>query len=581
MKVNERKRVCVEWFAAACVAFFALYVLWKTSGCFFETNDDGFVAEVLSGSLGGVPNPHIVLINYFLTYPLSLLYKITFRIPWYGLMFLVFQLLTYTAMLQSVFSRREETAKWIPAAGILVSCFLLNLYIAVLIEFTSTSALMACGAFVCLLLNRKEKSGWILFCILNGMAFLLRSEAMLMIQPLGMLVCVSEFWRETQEKSGRRERERIPEWVRKTGCMILCVGGIVLAGSLGTVIGFLGETREDWEDYYRYNQARVELFDYTGTPSYDEVKDILDRYGVSAAGYQAFQGFTLLVPRLDTGCIEELARYSKSRQTTGIQVAEIAAKSLKMRKGAIFYRMDRVLLVICVGMIVWMILRKHWTMALSMALLAFGSAAVEGYLIYRGRLPQRVLLPLYFAEIIFMAVIWVRDYWLREETGEGKKLRMTVMCLCALAVAVFCFSSGKLQHDSTQVQRQWQDLFEERMVVIYGYSRANPENRYLMDIAAVSNYRTDVLETRLAGWQNCVYTGSWFFHNPVYNDFLRGYLEGEEEHIRLIVEENEYGEAWPPVAYLSEALGQAPVVVDRISIPESGEEYLVWAFGGE
>lgn len=578
MKADGKKRIYMEWLVAACVAFIALCILWKTSGCFFETNDDGFVAEMLSGSLGGKLEPHVVLINYFLTYPLSLLYRITIRIPWYGLMLLAFHFMTYTAMLQSVFSRREETLKWIPAAVILGCCFLLNLYISVLIEFTSTAAFMATGGFVCLLLNRNRKLGWVLFCILEGMAFLLRDEAMLMIQPLGMLVCASEFWREARDKGECVDRGRIPEWVGKTGCMVLCTGGIMLVGLLGTFISFLGE---DWEDYRRYNRARVELFDYAGTPSYDEVKDILDRYGVSAAEYQAFQGFTLLGSHLGVECIEEIAEYVKGGQREEIHVAEIARESLELRRDVKFYQMGRVLLVVCAGTILWVILRKRWTMLLSMALLACSGAAVEGYLIRGGRLPQRVVLPLYFAEIILMAVIWVRDDRAMEEGAFRKRLYMAVMCLSALAVGAACLDSRNRQHGSVQVQRQWQEAYEERMVAIYDYCRADPEHRYLMDIAAVASYRSDVLETRLAGWQNCTYTGSWMFHSPAHRDFLRGYLEGQEEYIRLIIRDDGYGAASPPVAYLAEALGCEPVVVDWISVSELDGEYQVWDFGAE
>ena len=104
METDGKKREYIEWLVSACLTFLSLAVLWKTSGCFFETNDDGFMAEILSGSLGGKPEPHIVYVNYLLSYPVSLLYRITIQIPWYGLLLLACQFLSYTAMLQSAFS---------------------------------------------------------------------------------------------------------------------------------------------------------------------------------------------------------------------------------------------------------------------------------------------------------------------------------------------------------------------------------------------------------------------------------------------------------------------------------------------
>lgn len=115
---------------------------------------------------------------------------------------------------------------------------------------------------------------------------------------------------------------------------------------------------------------------------------------------------------------------------------------------------------------------------------------------------------------------------------------------------------------------------------IYGYCSVRPENRYLLDIGVVSDYRADVLETGLAGWHNCAYAGNWLFYSPVMDDFLRGYLGRQEENIRLIVRNDGQEEAHPAVAYLAEALGKKPVLAESLSLSsEEGTEYLVWSFG--
>lgn len=68
--------------------------------------------------------------------------------------------------------------------------------------------------------------------------------------------------------------------MKKTGCVL-----ISLTGSLGTLVGY---PRERWEDYNRFLQTITVMLDYCECPEYEEVKDILDQYGVSDKEYTAF-----------------------------------------------------------------------------------------------------------------------------------------------------------------------------------------------------------------------------------------------------------------------------------------------------
>ncbi len=84
----------------------------------------------------------------------------------------------------------------------------------------------------------------------------------------------------------------------------------------------------------------------------------------------------------------------------------------------------------------------------------------------------------------------------------------------------------------------------------------------------------------LAGWHNSTYDSAWLSHSPVVNDFLRGYLGGQEDRIRLIVKDDGQGEEHPTVACLAEALGKMPVLVETLGLSSEEEtEYLVWSFG--
>lgn len=65
-------------------------LIWKKAGIFFEMNDDKLIMEILSGVQTGGPDAHAEFINYFLALPISLLYRISKGVPWYGLCLIFF-----------------------------------------------------------------------------------------------------------------------------------------------------------------------------------------------------------------------------------------------------------------------------------------------------------------------------------------------------------------------------------------------------------------------------------------------------------------------------------------------------------
>lgn len=561
MDTAGRKRECIEWAAAACAALIMLITVWKVLGCFFETNDDRFITGLLSGNMGGVPDAHAVYVNFIISWPLSLLYRLAGNIPWYGLFLLLCQLLVYTALFQSAWSRGKRMGERALALGFMGISILTNLYITASVQYTSTAALMAVTGYACLLLNRSSGRGWFLFAFFETMAYLLRSQAMLMLLPMGIMVCAGEFF---GENAGEKK-----VWIRKMCRLAAIVAVIVSAGFLGTFAGYRGE---GWSEFKRYNQARTELFDFYGTPEYGEVKEILDRYKVSPAEYAAFRQYMLVGRNIGTECMEELAGYQRGARENSTSVWEAIRKIPEVREGTIYYGVGRAALLICCVGLVWSLLRRHGASLVSLLAVVVSGVLTEGYLIYRGRLLLRVMLPLFFSELLFAVVIMLRDYTDRERNI----LQRAGMCVAAVVCVVICVLSGRQQYHSVRWEKTWQESYTEGLVEVYDYCRANLEKRYILEINSFANYRGSVLDTRMSGGQNCVYSGSWLYHSPVMDDFLQHYLESGE-NICLILCDNESGEEHYAVSSLAETLGRKPVPAGKLET-SNGETYLVWEF---
>ncbi len=170
---------------SAGIALFYILIVWKVAGIYFETNDDKYFAEILSGALTGAPDPHTIYMNFFLSWPLSLLYRITVRIPWYGIMLIMCHFAVYTSLLQSIGIRMKTVKGYVISVGLMLCFCLINAYVTLNIQWTSTAALLAVAGYVCLLLREDSKKGLMMFFFFELAAFLLRDQAMLMIQPLG------------------------------------------------------------------------------------------------------------------------------------------------------------------------------------------------------------------------------------------------------------------------------------------------------------------------------------------------------------------------------------------------------------
>lgn len=95
----------------------------KIAGIFFETNDDKLITEILTGTLAGEPVVHTFYLNYLLSYSLSILYKISIHVPWYGGMLALCHIVVYSALLQSISTRCKTIREYIFLSG---GCLLLR-----------------------------------------------------------------------------------------------------------------------------------------------------------------------------------------------------------------------------------------------------------------------------------------------------------------------------------------------------------------------------------------------------------------------------------------------------------------------
>lgn len=160
---NTKQKTALCFLALGIISLFFIFV-YKTTGIYFETNDDRAIAEILSGALSAKPDAHVSHLNYFLTLPLAGLYTLTKQVPWYGLCLILFQGLAYFLVLISLYFKCRHKRDVLLSTAIFTAILFSNVILLGTIQFTSTAILMATAGWICLLLENTSACLWIELC---------------------------------------------------------------------------------------------------------------------------------------------------------------------------------------------------------------------------------------------------------------------------------------------------------------------------------------------------------------------------------------------------------------------------------
>lgn len=550
-----------------------MFFLLAVPGVYFETNDDKTIMEILTGILSTEPDAHVIYINYLLALPLSLLYRLKATIPWYGMMMLFLHGASYLTISRAMYKKCKTWIQIMIGTVLQVIFLCLQVYAFARIQYTSTAALLAIAGYVMLVLRGDEKKSCPIFILLECLALLLRKDAFLMIQPLGVS-CFMGLWLVNHKT----------KWMKKMMLTFGILAGIYLLGEFGNAIGYGGS---EWRQYGRYNRARTTLVDYVGIPSYEEVKDILDKYDVTQATYDA-------IIQLNTGdipvkCLEEIAAYAEAK-TPGKSIKSV----IKMLIRSAFQNGDwgvpKSVTSIMLFSFLWILLRKRYRLLLAWMGIMVSHALVFGYLIYRGRMPYRVTFPLLAGEALMLMVLMIlamgdnipnptKCKWVRRTMSR-------MVCIFGLCGLLFCVGMagydvyrycGKVNQDMEAYLQGTMEVFE--------YCKEHGSTQFLIEEDILMYASAHLLETKMMEPRNAMISHNWFSASPTMREkwseyFKNTFLSDEarsavkERALRVIVRVAEDYSENMLLCRLREMTRKEPVVEEEIEVSH-GERYAV------
>lgn len=435
---------------------------------YLELNDDALIQALSSGAFTGVPETHNIQMLFPGSLLLSLLYRLAGGIPWYGLLLLFLQALCVLLVLRQVFFRIRKGSDRVAAMILASGLFLTALYQHFLfLTYTFTAGMLSATA-VLLILNdgdgkgtrgekrkvaEREPNNRQLAIILVVIAFCLRSELLLLTFPfvlLAFLFRVDRFRRENGTGKGFLLYGRILLWMM--GLMAVCFLSDQIAYS-----------RKDWREFRALFDARTRLYDFERIPSYQEDRNFYRKIGLEETDVTLLQNYNFaLDPKIDAEKMRLVAEEANRME------AKMHPPASRLKKAVSIYvwrlhhfvlpvsfrdsntDMPYLAIVLLLYLLVFLIMHRTGVLW-KLALLFLCRSTLWTYMIYNGRIMNRVMHSLLLVELFFLIGMVLPE--LGKEWDAGKK-RLSVAGFIVLVAASFLFIPGQMQNVSGEVRKR-------------------------------------------------------------------------------------------------------------------------------
>lgn len=270
--MRDRHRLLFSFVLVAAL----LALTWSLIPITFETNDDAFMMNFVSGGKTGKPEADTVFSLFLWGRIVSSLYAVNAGIPWYTLIFLGLIGLSLTTVCYCVVSS-------FPKAGGCLFCllyFCMFLYYSVIVQYTVVSAYCGVAAVSLLMIGKKDedrkhiiRNSIIIFFtffavnIRSRVGYLVLGNAAFAI-CLEILFCLLKV----------SDRQKIKK-------MLFSFFSICIVVVISMASNDIHESLEDWEDFREFNSERVSFTDYSKL-DYESNRALFDKIGWSEEFYE-------------------------------------------------------------------------------------------------------------------------------------------------------------------------------------------------------------------------------------------------------------------------------------------------------
>lgn len=487
--------------------------IWR-NGVIYYVNDDLSLKSISEGLYTGSPTLTLVYQTFPFSGILFLLNSITTSIDWYGITLLA---LTNFFVGYTIYYLIKDSKKLYPKVIItsLVLFLITKIYphFIISITFTEISTLIAlCCLILYMFKNTKFKN--IVIAIGLILSFSMRMESFFMIAPFFVPAL---FYKNKGNLKGLRN-----DFILGSVILLLIGGCYIIENKVIMT--------EEWDNFLEYNNNRSKYNDYyfenmIELPD-DEINEIFNKAGFNEAEKNVVRtnfGKFALEPGIQSkmgNLVNELAK-------SNVPIHKNIISSAKFLFSTPISKVYLISLFLMLYFVVFKDIKKNkkgtFVTDILFALIEF---ILIGYAIYKGRLPERVYLPL-FNSLIFINMFLVitkdkiKDF-LNNIINLDKKFFVIASILLFLASGFYVRRENMIL-----------EIIDSENEVIE-YIANHKDNLYVYD-------RVEAEYTRLDNDyfpKNYINLSGWEIFSPMYNEKIKKY--GVDEMKDLLLQDNVY-----------------------------------------
>lgn len=501
---------------------------------YYDLNDDTTIKDIISGAYTGNPSGYSIQMLYPLSFLVSLFYKAIPEVSWYGLFLCVCQFgaLSLIAWRVTGFVKSQwkqlalllfETAF---AAGMLFRQF-------VMLQYSVTSGIcMAAAIFLFISGEEKDTTGQYLKqnmvpILLVILSFMIRTEMCMMLFPFLLLAGFAKWMANNKPFTARN----IKKYFYVLGTALL---GMLIVFSLDKLAYATASDSDEWKGFWRFFDARTNLYDFYGLPSYEENQDFYQEIGLSRESYTLLENYNFsLDESIDEHLLEKIVDYQQEHagqensplsKTAGFVSKNNLKEALWLYKEHLLGNKDGFYAYLLLALYLSYILlagnRKKSGCYWKIFLLVVIRSVLWIYLWMVDRSLERITCPLLLAESIVLLG------WIAEEAGSKRgnqkeiftrKSQVAVIALLLALCTAFAFVGNierttKEYADRERMNSRWESLMT--------YCKGHKEAYYVVDVYSSTSYEgipySEKVFTNVDNsYRNFDICGGWLSKSPL------------------------------------------------------------------
>ncbi len=568
-KKKESRQATV---VAALVIGFLMIATAIFADYYYDLNDDVLMKDILAGVQTGLPTGYNIQMLYPVSACLAFFYRINRALPWYGLFLCACQWGCLFLFIRRILVLVEKRTAlfWGKKMGVLAGVLAASFWAyfgreLVYVQYTVTCAMLAATALFLLYTAKqtedtalflKDNTGAVLLLLL---AFMLRTEMLLLLLPF---LGVAGIVRWTQEGVRATGRYVVLGVGILTG-LAVCYGAEQLAYSKWIT----GDTT--WTEFRQFFDARTEVYDFYGIPSYEEHADFYESLGLKEAEWELLENYNFgLSDKIDGACMKQIADYAGKQyyrehpwqERARVMVWEYVHRMLPLPESQTRLFVSDMpwnlgvwfLYLSLVAVAVWHRRDGHQVRLVveELVLLVAARTVSWGYVLFRGRMPERISHGLYLMEMAVLLAFLVghmrqgqgvqeakkngtgtgkenstgtgkengtengKGHGQEQGTENSKVMRFTVGLWVAFGIVLFVISlpyTGRKIWQEGEARLQTNAAYEE----LQAYCQANAEHYYYVDVRSTVYFSEKMFEKVDNSKRNYDIIGGWACKSPV------------------------------------------------------------------